>query len=371
MIYKVYGFHLKLGFFCLYATEEKLLSLSRRKIYVIGKVLAKLGLAQQKEFIRFLQIYYQKGESLFAVLEKYRTTVSKNKKRLYTTILQQLSKGRSFPDILKTNKILNEDSMLLFNVASLTGDYSKAIEQSSEQLNSLIEAKQKTAKQLAYPVLLSLAVVVVVILFSTAILPQMTSLYQSYNIQIPLIFEVMKPATLLGLTVILGVVAILALWIWRILSPSLKIKFPIMGSLLKIRFQDKYLYVLYTTQKHFIALDKMLDLVLESEKSKTNCYYFSTISNLLKQGKSIEQAINLPIIADKYRVLLRDYENINKESFLKILEALILENRKDYERYFEVLCRLLYGIVLIVISMFVYAFSYILMQPLSNINQII
>jgi len=366
-IYKTYCFSFRLGFFYLYLTDKEKAKLKRRKIQSLFRIKAKLAETKQKELLQFLQLYYMEGQNLYYLIGSYRKVADRSNLGLIKRIHCLIKAGYSFATILSMNVLFDSQILMNFSMAENSGDISRAISLSEEYIIEKIDRKKQLASKMFYPILLTCSVVGILFFISVTLVPQFKSFFASYDIKEPVILTMLSVDKLVLFFCSLGLLFLLTNKL-KIATRYL-IKLPVFKYLAALRFQHKFFSLYLNSIRYDIPLDKLIDTYILNDENETDVYYLSTISLQIKQGIQISEALNQPLIMNKYKNLFVMSFDRDKEQTL--LKRIIKDNQREQQDHYNRVANISSIITMIFVGVLVFLLGYLMMIPLQNLSNVI
>ena len=149
----------------------------------------KLGYAELAFLLTQLSTYLRAGIPLIEsikILEKQ--SVKPNKKRIYSNIIYELSKGEAFSSALSSQG--NTFPPLLINMvktAELTGDLPEILDDMRDYYESIDRTRKEAISAMIYPSILFVFAVCILIFILTYVIPSFVSLFEQQNAELPLV----------------------------------------------------------------------------------------------------------------------------------------------------------------------------------------
>ena len=157
----------------------------------------KLNYSELVFLLTQLSTYLKAGIPLIdsvRILEKQ--SVKKEKKRIYSNIIYELSKGESFSSALASQG--NVFPPLLINMvrtAELTGDLPEILDDMRDYYESIDKTRKAAISSMIYPSILFVFAICVLVFILAYVIPSFVSLFNQQNIALPLITRVVLAAS--------------------------------------------------------------------------------------------------------------------------------------------------------------------------------
>ncbi|MDD5455533.1 MAG: type II secretion system F family protein [Candidatus Margulisbacteria bacterium] len=335
-------------------------------ILYIGK--AGLSLPEQKDLFQFLYLYYKEGTNAYYILDNYKNVVKKSRKPLIKRVLGLLKKGSSFSDALLSGSLIGSNARLYLFIAKETGNMETAIEDIYEMLSNKIVEHNKMLSKIFYPATLSLLVIILIPVFSTIIIPQISNYYKYYQLKTPLLLVLFYPSNLLIIIFAIFVIGTFGFFMFK-RNKAMVMKLPLIKSIMFRHFQKSLFTIYQASIKYHISFDYLIDKYNEVQNNFHESYLFSTLSLLIKQGKGLPEAMESMAILKKYKpIFSQQVENTKK---ISIIEKMIKELNLNEEEHYDRLANLIVLLIMLVIGGIVFMFGYIMLSPLQQIINVI
>jgi len=369
VICNVICFSFRLGLFTTYILETEIPKYKKRSIHILFKQAAKLSLKQQMEFFRFLSLYYVEGQNTYYLVQIYAKSILGPKKRLYKKILSLMKQGDSFFEILNNNRMCSADLSMILSLADQIGNLDQVFTNSNEFISDKIKEQNLLRSKIAYPVVLILMVMVLLVFVSTVLVPQFKGFYEIYNVATPILIKLLETRWLF----LYGVILLISIFLIKIsakyINKKYLLKLPFVSKGIKLKFQNMLFRILKYAKVYGVPTNLLLDRMIDVERNDLHKFYLSTLSIQLKQGKEISETLKLPIIEERFQRLLAFAHGQQKES--EILEKMIIENKESYEAYYRTIIGIASFLAMLFSGLLVFVIGYLMMSPLQNISNIL
>jgi len=143
-------------------------------------------------FTRQLATMIKAGLPLTTALSilKYQSTLAMTK--VVEEVLREVEGGGSFSKALaKFSRVFDQVYLSLIQSGEAAGVLDKVLLRLADNLEKQSEFRAKTKNALIYPVIISIAMVIVAIVMSVFVIPKLTSLYTEFGAQLPLMTRIL------------------------------------------------------------------------------------------------------------------------------------------------------------------------------------
>ncbi len=157
----------------------------------------KLKYAELSFLLTQLSTYLKAGIPLMEsmkILE--RQSVKANKKRIYSNIIYELSKGETFSNALTAQG--NVFPPLLINMvktAELTGDLTEILDDMQEYYDSIDRTRKEAVSAMIYPSILFVFAIGILVFILTYVVPSFVTLFEQQNAQLPTVTKIVLGAS--------------------------------------------------------------------------------------------------------------------------------------------------------------------------------
>lgn len=223
-------------------------------------------------------------------------------KPVYEALIYELTMGESFSDALK--KQGNVFPALLINMiksAELIGNIEDTLDEMAEYYQEVEDTKRAVVSAMAYPCVVLLFAIGIVIFMLTYIVPQFVGIYESMHAELNIVTVITLNISAFLRTqygkIIIVLVTVIALYIYlyknvkafRTFMQTIFMKLPVVGNIIIYKEMSLFARTFATLQKNNVLLTDSIDILA---KITNNEIYKSimdrTINNLIKGEKMSE-----------------------------------------------------------------------------------
>lgn len=266
-----------------------------------GHLTLKVSQAHVASFCRQLSILIDVGVPLLQALQKVEEQTSDLRlKRIIREVAEDIELGGNFSDALA--KYPNVFSSLVVNIVKVAergGILDNSLRILSEELEKREEIKGKVKRALMYPVIVLGVGLIVVIIILTNVVPTFVQLFQAKNVQMPL-----PTRLLIGFgnaiqsywwLIILIIAALVGIILYykktfagKLVFDSLKLKLPLVGSLLTKATVATFAQTLGTLLSSGVPILKALKIVEETTENSALAQVLERTRDSVEGGGKIE-----------------------------------------------------------------------------------
>lgn len=233
-------------------------------------------------------------------------------KPLYEGVIYELTMGQTFSEALA--KQGNAFPALLINMiksAEMTGSIEETLDEMSDYYQDIEDVKKAIISAMAYPSIVLLFAIVIVIFMLTFIVPKFVGVYSSMGSEIPKITQItlaisaflqtkwMYCISIIAAIVIAYTFAFKKIKAFRTLMQSIFMRLPVVGKLIVSKEMSMFARTFSSLQKNNVLLTDSIDILA---KITSNEIYkeleLRTIDNLIKGNKMSETFKNHWAIPD-------------------------------------------------------------------------
>ena len=261
-----------------------------------------------------------------------------NKPRMQEIIndlIAQISEGNSFSDALANHKDAFSDIYIaLIKAAEKGGLLDKVLSRLADNMEKGEDFKKRVRSALFYPAIVVIGVIVVIVVMNIFVIPQLGSLYENLNIELPfttrLVLEISKIFT--TFYPVAGVLAIVGFFLYRRFKKTeqgikvidkIKLRLPIFGNIVILSILDEVTRTLSLLISSGVSIIESLNI---TAFIADNYWYKSSIlsaSTMVERGVSLSDAFsNQKVFPPMLVQMVRVGESTGRidESLLKISE---------------------------------------------------
>ncbi|MFA6391434.1 MAG: type II secretion system F family protein [Patescibacteria group bacterium] len=285
----------------------------------------RITLVQKLFFVQQLEIMVRTGFSLAKALETISLQVEhEGFKKTILQMREDVEKGTTLSKAsAKYPKIFSETFVSMLEAGEASGKLDEVLRRLTIQLKKSHELRSKVKNALTYPIIVTIAMIVIGIAMMIFVLPNITSLYSDAEANLPLPTKV-----LIGLSdfmaayaiyVILGTALLIFLIMRYIKSPSgkklfhtLLLKIPIASPIIKKINLANFTRSLSSLLKTDIPIVETFLIIARSSKNVIYKEYLNQAAEELKKGVSVCQTLEKN--PDLFPPLITQIINIGEES---------------------------------------------------------
>ena len=230
----------------------------------------------------------------------------KKYKGLYDALIYELTTGQTFSEALRRQE--GAFPALLVNMiksSEMTGSVEKTLDEMSEYYQEIEDTKKAIISAVAYPAVVMVFAIGIVIFMLTYIVPKFVEVYESMDSEINPITQLcldisafLKTKYLYLIGGILGVVVTYALLYrnvreFKIFMQELFMHLPVVGKLMIAKEMSMFSRTFASLQKNNVLLTESIDILSKiTENEIYRDIMFRTINNLMKGNKMSETFAN-------------------------------------------------------------------------------
>lgn len=223
-------------------------------------------------------------------------------KPVYESLIYELTMGESFSDSL--NKQGNVFPALLVNMiksAELIGNIEDTLDEMAEYYQEVEDTKRAVVSAMAYPCVVLLFAIGIVIFMLTYIVPKFVGIYESMNAELNIVTIITLNIsaflrTQYGTIIIVLVVVVVSYIIlyknvkaFRTFMQTIFMKLPVVGNILVYKEMSLFARTFATLQKNNVLLTDSIDILAKITNNEIYKSIMSrTINNLIKGEKMSE-----------------------------------------------------------------------------------
>lgn len=308
-------------------------------------------------------------------------TDDKDISKLIDKVLSDLSNGKSFYYSLNNQKIVPFSFYYLESVkiAEENNNIPYVLEKLIEYQENKEADKDSVSQALTYPAIVLAVSSFVLVYLMTSVVPKIVAMFDTNNQELPRITSIVisiseyLTANYIYLTVSLIAIIMLITFLYKF-SPKFKylihyffLKVPFIGSLIQNKELGRFLYLLYLLLNAKVPPNKALKLsenIIENLVLKKE---FKDNLNLLKDGKSIEDAFKSSKMISKdflNFIFLSEYNNNMKDIAHKTSQKLSKQSAKRVKRFIAAL----EPMTMIVVGSIIGVIVISILLPIFNLN---
>lgn len=261
-----------------------------------------------------------------------------NKPRMQEIIndlITQISEGNTFSDALSNHKDAFSDIYIaLIKAAEKGGLLDKVLSRLADNMEKGEDIKKRVRSALFYPAIVVTGVIVVIVVMNIFVIPQLGSLYENLNIELPFTTRLVLGISKIFTTFypVAGVLAVVGFFLyWRFkkteqgikVIDKIKLRLPIFGTIVILSIMDEVTRTLSLLINSGVSIIESLNI---TAFIASNYWYKSSIlsaSTMVEKGVSLSDAFSHEKVFPPMLVqMVRVGESTGRidESLLKISE---------------------------------------------------
>ncbi len=269
------------------------------------KLFPSLFQIKPKEIIMFsrqLALLLESGTDIVTSLELLQTQVSSRSfKRILSEVVSDLRNGDQLSAALsKHPKVFPSIYRRTLSVGERTGSMETVLRQVADYMEKAGNAKKKVKSALAYPLFVSVAAVVVIVILVTFVLPAFTSLYSSLGAEMPLPTRILLSSVQMlrhyGLYLLTALVVAVALVFAYIKTPAgryrwdkLALSLPLVGRVSLLNELAPCCQSMALLFRAGLPLTEVMSLVIENCGNKAMTEALTGVQQSMLQGEGLSQ----------------------------------------------------------------------------------
>ncbi|MBP6913556.1 MAG: type II secretion system F family protein [Candidatus Levybacteria bacterium] len=203
-------------------------------------------------FTRQLASMIQTGLTLIEALTILKDQAQKTQlKALLADLIANISGGSSFSEALSYHRdVFSDVYIALVRAAEAGGVMDKILSRLADNLERSQDLKRKVRSALFYPLIVVVGVVLVIVVMNVFVIPQLSTLYEGLNVELPLTTRIVlgfsKLFTTFSPLMIILIIACVFLYkrfsksgTGKELIDSYKLKVPVIGKILVLSIEDE------------------------------------------------------------------------------------------------------------------------------------
>ncbi len=348
------------------------------------KTLGSVSLNEKINFAENLSIMLKAGISISRGLQiQVKQTKNKKFKIILTDIYNQVEQGKGLSEALsRYPKIFSSIFFSMIKVGELSGNLEKSLEYLSIQLHREATLKSKIRGAMIYPSVIVSAMVIIGVLMSIFVLPQLTSVFKQAGGELPVTTRVViafsdfmaghSILVILGLFgTLAGAGAALRTYPGKRVFDFFLLHFMVITAIVKKINLARFSRILSSLLKSGIPIVQALEV---SSGSLGNTYYKELVDNSaqdVKVGKSLTEALGKD--ERLFPVLVVQMIEVGEESgtVQEILGQLAEHYEEEVDTILSNLSSVIEPLLLLVIGGVVGVLAMALIAPIYNLSQTI
>ena len=326
---------------------------STMSLSLIEKILNKVSFSDIVDFTRQLAIMLNAGLTLVDALDIIQKQIRKpTLQGMVSDINKQIKAGVSFSTVLKNYPSYFPNLYIsLVKSGEASGKLSDILLRLAENLEREREFRGKLKGALVYPIVVVSAMIIVMFIMITFVVPRMLSLYKDFNIELPLNTKILLAVSTFSssywpIIVIVVAITLVSLRTYfksaigrKLLDVSL-LKVPFINNIVKMAALVDSTRTLSILIGSGVSILDALDIVIETTNNLVYKESFSEVYSKIEKGQSLGNALSAesifpPILVqmaivgentghlDETLLRLSKYFEFESESAIKAMTTLI------------------------------------------------
>jgi len=276
-------------------------------------------------FSRQLATLLRSGISLMPALEilQGQVTTSRAFNRILESVINELRSGGSFSQVIaKHPKAFNEIYCRTVAVGEQTGNLEVVLERMADYLEKQTAVAKKIKGALTYPVMVLGVGLVVVGILMVVVLPQLTSMFTTMNVELPLPTRILMGTAdfvttyPLYLLIAGAVLAIVVIWLvkqptGRRLLDRMRLKAPLIGPPTLMGELARFSRTMSVLVSAGLSLQEIMELMPQSSNNRIIRDALSEVNERLLLGEGLSEPMSR---IDIFPPLLVQMEVVGEES---------------------------------------------------------
>ncbi len=269
------------------------------------QILDRIKFLDKLLFTKHLAMMVKSGITLSESIETIAAQTNSSKfRKVLTKVSDDIKNGNSFPQSLKKHpKVFNHFYITLAEVGEESGTLDESLKYLAEHLAKEYALKKKIQGALLYPSIVLTAVFLVGMGMSIFVIPQLATLFESLNVELPLTtkillffanimknYNIFVFGGLIGLFVLFRI--LIKLPLIRPIWDSLKLSFPIFGPLLQNKEMTELCRNLGVMLRSGLPITRALEVEFEGSENMVFKKYVKKISEAVSKGKDIRDELD-------------------------------------------------------------------------------
>ncbi len=341
------------------------------KYIVIGKP----KLKDIAEFIRNIAVYLESGIAIQGALSDLRDSLN-SKALQYSAkqMLNMLDEGYSFSDALDRSGIFPKIVISMAKIGETSGELEKTLKDAADYLDRVIEIRSATKRALIYPTFSLFAIFGAFTFWIIYVLPQITELFKSENIALPLATRMliatsdfMQVYWYLIVIVIAGLIVsapfLLKIKKIRLIFHQMLWRMPIVGMIVRYSQTAFYFQYLALLTSSGVTITESLNTM---EFAITNDFFLAKIRGMLdrlRNGETLSESVKTANVFEPIviRMIAVGEETGNMDVQMKRLSDMYYTK---VQNMVEIIGKLIEPIILIFIGIMFVFFVMALISPI-------
>ena len=254
-------------------------------------------------FTRQLSSMITTGLTLLESLNILKQQTSKPQMRnLIDNLISNISEGNTFSSALSNHKnVFSNVYIALIRAAETGGLLDKVLARLADNLEKSEDLKKHVRSALFYPMIIVLGVIAVIVIMNIFVIPQLGRLYENLGVQLPLSTRVVLAISNLftkSYLVMIGIIVGIILFYQRFKKTekgrttldTLKLRIPIMGSILKLSILDEVARTLSLLISSGTSIIEALNTTSQVANNVLYTRAVVDVSSLVEKGVNLSNA---------------------------------------------------------------------------------
>lgn len=350
----------------------------------IFKKLGTISLAEKINFIENLSIMLKAGISISRALQiGFKQTKNPRFRVILSDVYNQVQSGKGLSEALALYpKVFSNIVITMIKVGEISGNLDKSLEYLANQLHREADLKSKTRGAMIYPSVIVGAMIIIGVLMSIFVLPQLTSVFKDFGGSLPfttrmvILFSDFMSAhafvTIGGMiAIVVAVVAFHRTYRGKKFFDIFFLHFFVINTIIKKVNLARFARILSSMLKSGIPIVQGLEVASESMGNIPYRELIAESSTDVKLGKSLTQSLGKD--SQLFPVLVVQMLEVGEESgtVQEILEQLALHYEEEVDTTLRNLSSIIEPLLLLFIGGIVGILALALISPIYNISQTI
>lgn len=356
----------------------------KKNAFSFLKSFGTISLAEKINFVENLSIMLKAGISISRGLQiQVKQTKNVKFKVILTDIYNQVEEGKGLSEALeKYPNIFSNIFFSMIKVGELSGNLDKSLEYLSTQLHREADLRNKVRGAMIYPAVIVSAMVIIGLLMSIFVLPQLTSVFKQFTGNLPFATRVviafsdfMSGHTFIVIAgmigAIVGFVAVYRTYPGKRAFDVILLHFFVINGIVKKINLARFARILSSLLKSGIPIVQALDVAGGSLGSIPYRELIAVSAQDVKVGKSLTESLGKD--QNLFPVLVVQMIEVGEESgtVQEILEQLAVHYEEEVDNILGNLSSVIEPLLLLVIGGVVGLLAMALIAPIYSISQTI
>jgi type IV pilus assembly protein PilC len=346
------------------------------------KNIGTVSLAEKVGFAENLGIMLKAGISVSRSLQiLVKQTKNQKFKNIISDVAQQVESGKGLGEALgKYPTIFSNIFISMIKVGEISGNLEKSLEYLTVQLQREADLKSKTRGAMIYPSVIVGALVIIGVLMSIFVLPQLTSVFKDFSGNLPLstrivmkISDFMGGHAVLAVLILAGTVSGLVLFlrstVGKRLADVVLVHFYVINTIIKKINLARFSRILSSLLKSGIPIVQGLEVTAESMGNSLYRDLVAEASVNVKLGKPLTESISKS--PNLFPVIVVQMLQVGEESGTveEMLSQLAVHYEEEVDSTLRNLSSIIEPLLLLFIGGIVGVLAVALIAPIYSISQ--